>query len=51
MTQPEKITLRVILVQLNLAIVSLDAGDVLRARERLALVVKELDAVCYPANA
>lgn len=43
----DKITLQYVNVQVQLAMVEMDRGDLLRARERLALIVKELDEVCY----
>lgn len=44
---PESITLRFVVEQLGLAIKEMSDGDMLRARERLALVVAVLDKITY----
>lgn len=46
----DKITLDMVRIQCDLAQNDLINGDVLRARERLAVVVIGLDRVCYAAE-
>jgi len=41
-------TLQYVKVELDTATVEMASGDLLRARERLALIVAMLDAVTYP---
>ena len=47
----DKITLKLISVQLDLALVEMERGDLLRARERLAVIVTGLDRITYPDHA
>jgi len=47
MSTDEKLTLQIIGVQLRAAQVDLESGDILRARERLAVIVAGLDRICY----
>lgn len=46
----EKITLKLISVQLEQALFEMEQGDLLRARERLAVVVAGLDRITYPSG-
>jgi len=51
MNPDQTLTLYVVKAQLELAMLDMELNDLLKARERLALVVIALDRVTYPDHA